>query len=91
MVELNEKLTPIPLSEEWLKKFGGRIIDEGEYHKDWRVGKIMVRYKKDIEKFLIGCWNESEDNCFVVYLDYVHTLQNAYALTGEELTIKETV
>ena len=71
-------IEPIPLTEEWLLKFG--------------FEKTSLHYlKKD------GIIIQSEDNyfeCFlgsiVVKLQWLHQLQNLYfALTGEELKIKE--
>lgn len=85
-------IKPIPLTEEWLKKFGF------EYDED-----ELVYYKSMFDY----CGNESEDfillivsndeNYFSVAIaesyepiEYVHQLQNLYfALTGEELTLKK--
>ena len=78
---------PIPLTEEWLLKFGFmkskvssqfdkekltiQIANELEYHKKGRV--------------YFNSWAILEES-----IKYVHQLQNLYfALTGEELTIKE--
>lgn len=84
---LNAK--PIPLTEEWLTRFGfeyrkcGMDVNHGPFcHYDyWVLGKFFIRgngtrfgYESDI----------------AVKLEYVHQLQNLYhALTGEELTISE--
>jgi len=75
---------PIPLSEEWLIKFGFEwSIYHQAIHKDgfdfdltWtKEGYVMYTFKKMVEI----CRN----------IEYVHQLQNLYfALTGEELTIK---
>lgn len=73
---------PIPLTEEWLLKFGFDIKDKDRL--DWVKGAFnLERSNEDNDKF-----------CFEVYshyipLDYVHQLQNLYfALTGEELKLK---
>ncbi len=73
---------PIPLTEEWLMKFGFDIKDKNRL--DWVKGAFnLERSNEDDSKF-----------CFEVYshyipLDYVHQLQNLYfALTGEELKLK---
>ena len=73
---------PIPLTEEWLGKFGFDIKDKDRL--DWVKGAFnLERSNEDNNKF-----------CFEVYshyipLDYVHQLQNLYfALTGEELKLK---
>ena len=84
MLYNSDQLSPIPLTEEWLLKFGfesDEITFEfngftlGWYKGDKMyylpTGQISLRHKKEIE--------------------YVHQLQNLYfALTGEELTIKES-
>jgi len=78
---------PIPLTEEWLLKFGfeKQIADDINYHFDWwEKGEFN-------EGFV---WQHDKGFCFNFGyghdLDYVHTLQNLYfALTGEELTITE--
>jgi hypothetical protein len=77
--------SPIPLTEEWLERFGFIKPEDSWY---WSLD-----YDPYKETFKIayndvpGCW-------FVVgfeslLVDYVHTLQNLiYSLTGEELKIK---
>ena len=77
---------PIPLTEDWLEKFG------------FELGKVKVglpAFKHpDLEMTLVFY-----DGSFGIAgakkqppLDYVHQLQNLYfALTGEELTIKQLV
>lgn len=83
---LDEELEYIPLTEEWLLKFG--------FEKDWsESGQITAWYK-------IGKWRVYFDNgkyffCngldFLTKIQFVHQLQNLYfALTGEGLTIKQT-
>ena len=78
---IDEMFEPIPLTEDWLKKFGFKRIIHREY--DWILDDIGI------------CWDE-DDKCFWIEINgkeielrYVHTLQNLYfALTGKELTIK---
>jgi hypothetical protein len=72
-------MKPIPLTEEWLVKFGFKnIYGRTYYYKKLKfdintLGKIRFYYSGKI-----------------VYLEHVHQLQNLYfALMGEELTIKE--
>ena len=67
---------PIPLTEEWLLKFGFEITD------NFQTKDRFQTHKQDgIFWFEYGY--------IVVELNYVHQLQNLYfALTGEELTIK---
>ena len=83
------KIQPIPLTEEWLVKFGFNVIKhvmakialtEGwlEIETDFSYGIIPNE-----EAYSFGHWWSGK-------LKYVHQLQNLYfALTGEELKIKE--
>lgn len=81
--EVNAK--PIPLSEEWLLKFG---FKEDEPHLFLNVDTFLQitydQYKKRLSLFLYG------KHYFPKEIKYVHQLQNLYhSLTGEELTIKQ--
>ena len=77
-----EVCEPIPLTEEWLLKFG--FVFDG------------VRFQQEVNNNL---WVFVKDNKWGWYsphieisngIEYVHTFQNLmFALTGEELTIKE--
>ena len=79
---------PIPLTEEWLIRFGFEVSEiKREFgHKTiaWtHTGKyaLTVYFKNGI--LSVRFWQGNEKR-------YVHQLQNLYfALTGEELTIKE--
>ena len=79
---------PIPLTEDWLYKFG--IVELKNYgiHSDYGFNNFSdhsFRITADGE----GYWYYSNANT-VIHLTHVHQLQNLYfALTGEELTIKE--
>lgn len=78
---------PIPLTEEWLLKFGFRM----------KAGKFRLPSLSGYHFFsLQNPFMAEHDGGFVpsvlceYTLKYVHQLQNLYfALTGEELTIKE--
>lgn len=76
--------SPIPLTEEWLVKFGFEKVigwDDMEFWRrpDWR--KCGFSLLKQLQGY--------EDDGYGKILPYVHSLQNLYfALTGEELTIK---
>jgi len=85
---LDELHEPIPLTEEWLKKFKiGSISPIIE--NDGIINKAML-----FKCFPIFYWNDGsitiEINDFSkVKLNYVHQIQNLhFALTGQELTIK---
>lgn len=89
-VDVSE-LNPVPLTEEWLVKFGLEVVDlikENKYLKD------CVGFWPDNENFvyvidLYG--NEMGDWGYVTKeIKYVHQLQNLYfALTGKELELNE--
>lgn len=72
---------PIPLTEEWLLKFG---FKKWSNKKMWTQGKITIYYMKRKECFGYG------KSFLELKVNYVHQLQNIFqALTGEELTITE--
>jgi hypothetical protein len=89
---LSFELQPVPVTEEWLLKFGFE-----KENISWF--KNMIIYKRDsfILHYLDHEFNPViEDNSEGYFLaigndiKYVHQLQNLYFdLTGEELTIKE--
>jgi len=69
---------PIPLTEEWLDKFGF----------------VKNNHRYSINNFVIanygGVWGVDISDDLGTNLKHVHQLQNLYfALTGEELTIKQ--
>ncbi len=71
---------PIPLTEEWLLKFG--FEKKGVNRTRWIFWKIdLVEDEKGIYSF--------DESRIYIDINYVHQLQNLYfALTGEELTFK---
>jgi len=94
-------ITPIPLTEDWLIRFGFTIVKEV-------VSSLTEFLLKDIYKGLktahIGENPVTDDYLFALKsngdnwyfqnkfhtIKYVHQLQNLYfCLTGEELTLKE--
>lgn len=69
---------PIPLTEEWLLKFGFKE----------RKNSIPYRYYKN--RHSIELFSNYARMNYSIGFKYVHQLQNLYfALYGEELTIKE--
>lgn len=93
-VDPDEELTlqlseckPIKLTEEWLFKFGFEKAERNYYTKQFNSDKrIMIKMHEERSHVML----RSDDLSLGIYgLDYVHKLQNLYfALTGEELTIK---
>jgi hypothetical protein len=80
--QVNEGLTglkPIPLTEEWLLKFGFEYSDLNGDSGLWKIPPFQIygKYNQFIYDYRLD-------------VNYVHQLQNLYfALTGEELEIKE--
>jgi hypothetical protein len=74
---------PIPLTEEWLKKFGfEKVIVDSWYSK-------LAENKNTINISKSGLVAINDDKP-IRSIEYCHQLQNLYfALTGEELTIKQ--
>jgi hypothetical protein len=71
-----DDLKPIPLTKEWLLKFGVRII-QGRYYLD-----DIIFFERNLRVCRPLCTRD--------YIKYVHQIQNLYfALTGRELEIKE--
>jgi len=74
-------VNPIPLTEEWLEKFG--------FEKHAFDMSVAPQYRLENRLIVV------RDGCFVDYgtsvqLKYVHKIQNLYLeLTCEELTIKK--
>ncbi len=82
-------IEPIPLTEEWLERFGFDSIALG-YELDDRF--ITLRPEDDIDGgfdvFIMTA--DMEQPKYITYIDYVHQLQNLYhALTGQELKHEE--
>lgn len=83
----------VPLTEEWLIKFGFSLRGDDVYEYDQLKIELVIWSDAD-PQFLPKKIN---GNALPYYrsmkaIDYVHQLQNLYfALTGEELTVKETV
>jgi len=80
---------PIPLTEEWLVKFGFY----GKYksvNTQWSLGGFSIQQESNVDEEHNTIPTEQRFHYnwdFVV--EYVHSLQNLYfALTGEELAIK---
>lgn len=82
--EIEDDLEPIPLTKEWLLKFGFNLItSDCESPSDW-----YFRHDNLTGSIDNLTWKYTHQNR--LRIEYVHQLQNIYfALTGEELTIKE--
>lgn len=89
---------PIPLTPEWLEKFGFkfRVYGNENTEYDLNIGGTYCYLhgwkKKDEKEVKIDFLYYDDDGTNEVgqVIKYVHQLQNLYfALTGEELTVKE--
>ena len=82
----SNSLEPIPLTEEWLLKFG---FEEYEF-EDEIFGYVLNDFGYVNEfQFMIRIFIDFEGILIQKPIKYVHQLQNLYfALTREELTIK---
>lgn len=87
---------PIPLTEEWLLKFGfiKKINNGSEYLRYYWDGDIMIYVDEDTNAMYLGDYDEYHDckpfGLSEQKIQYVHQLQNlAFLLTGNELTIKQ--
>lgn len=97
---LYEIIEPIPLTEEWLERFGFEPVflenTDGEVLQDYHELNIDGFSKIVIESdFSFGIEDCRDTDCSVIFkndiLDSVHRLQNLYfALTGKELQTDET-
>lgn len=74
-------IEPIPLTEEWLLRFG---FESNPYQDRYELGEIYIDCDKTRGK--LELW-ESKTN---IIINTVHQLQNLYfALTGKELELKD--
>jgi hypothetical protein len=87
-----EDCQPIPLTKEWLYKFGFKNIDKGDNdyitytdsNHDYYL-QLDVRKKDGKYSILDNSFDDLRDFS-MIDISYVHQLQNLYfALTGEEL------
>jgi hypothetical protein len=77
-----DNIEPIPLTEEWLVKFGFKKMNNIDWQS--KVGGInfYCRFNKEWYSSIGGIYLSDR-------IQYVHTLQNLiFALTNQELTFK---
>jgi hypothetical protein len=85
---------PIPLTEEWLVKFG--FVDDSLPERYSTMGPVncfkcdrLSVSSQDGKYYPVRKYDNIQHVAYGVGLEYVHQLQNLYfALTGEELTIR---
>ena len=79
-------LTPVPLTEEWLKKLGFKYSEErasmSNGFEEWENNGVYIG-PLDNEKYVCDALDQGGISMYILY---VHQLQNLYfALTGQEL------
>jgi hypothetical protein len=78
-------LEPIPLTEEWLERFGfnnNYPVSSREYLIDSNDEVVLINHYEKGFLITLTWWDAG------MYVKYVHQLQNLYfALTGQELTL----
>ena len=84
---------PIPLSDEWIKLFGGKKLEytnrDGYYQ--WEIAKDGLEIGIDCEDGSVQLEFGGEFPCYKIsfIVKYVHELQNLYYfLTGTELQMR---
>lgn len=81
-----EDLRPIPLSEEWLLKFGFEKYGKTKLYKNTK-GRVSVTLTSNQFGKFSGSSDFLLNDFYYIPIKHVHQLQNLYfALTGEELT-----
>ncbi len=82
-----ENIHPIPLTEEWLLKFGFEKLLIGDGN-EYLIDVNGLGWSINIKSKYVGF--DYLENTEIAKCLYVHQLQNLYfALTGEELQLKE--
>jgi hypothetical protein len=93
----SDKYEPIPLTEEWLLRFGFESITDKNTIKSldlYMCGGLVHLYSNNEDNYSrVTAWFQEDGEVSQNYfreVEFVHTLQNLYfALTGEELQIKK--
>lgn len=92
--ETNQDYQPIPLTEEWLLKFGFEFVFgiNNRYLKDYGSFCFTIMIMNDDKSYRVSLSNHKKKEGEIIpivglgIIKYVHQLQNLYfALTGEEL------
>jgi hypothetical protein len=81
------QINPIPLTEEWLLRFGFELRADrikNIHYTEYGIGKFIIATHQEVDYWcLLG---------YEVNIKDIHQLQNLYfALTGEELKLNEEI
>ena len=83
--DFDENIKPIPLTEEWLLKFGFKRVDmmfENASMLYWRKDDFIINDERNVILF------NDKETMMKIHCEYVHTLQNLFfVLSGEELVL----
>ena len=84
-IENYDSFEPIPITEEWLLKFGYKKLDDSQFYKKKTSEKyyLLTSHHQGYTEICVNsiCGGQAVTK-------YVHQLQNLYfALTGEELVL----
>jgi hypothetical protein len=80
-------IKPIPLTEEWLIKFGFKLTENHVGYNEYRLNTLGFRVQCSKNNNPVSLCN---NRGYITDFIHVHQLQNLYfALTGEELEIKD--
>ena len=90
---------PIPLTEEWLLKFGFEYTNECDEIKElvFKISDWLKFYFNNEDNYKSGCLFVGIEETDIgssnaVFIESVHQLQNLYfALTGKELSLKTEI
>jgi len=93
--EIEDYFNPIPLTEEWLLKFGFTKYDNGCISAKFCIGKNPITHDYLFELTWLKDYTDVNFEPHPFYkngyhqIKYIHQLQNLYfALTGQELEVK---
>lgn len=87
----NTSFKPIPLTEEWLLRFGFEIfkLNNGAYEVNLNDFFTLRFIPKDNWREKDAFYLYSNDDDIGIIIQYIHTFQNTFfALTGQELELK---
>ena len=87
--ENDDQYKPIPLTEDWLKRFGFEPYKKGfarGFHNKIFSGCIILTWSKTLNSWELAIGKYKD----ITRVEFVHTFQNViFALTGEELKLRE--
>ncbi len=96
-----KRLNPIPLTKEWLLKFGFELENENFFYikfdnkaknngseRNFFIDKILIDMEIDQGDYVVWFCNSVSDEMLCNRIKYLHQLQNLYySLTGTELLL----